>query len=376
MDVWRPLVGGGLLPILDKGPHVSKLKFAMSELDQYDFELPRDLIAQHPLAQRSDARLMVVDRASGQIDHRHIRDLPEILRSDDCLVFNDTKVIPARLVGRRDRTNARWSGLFLAADEHGVWQVLSKTRGKLEPGEAIVVLSWDVRQTITLRLLAKQDGGVWAVRPEPMGEPLEILERIGRVPLPPYIRDGEMVEEDVEQYQTVFAERPGAVAAPTAGLHFTPELLASLKRTGIQQQRVTLHVGVGTFRPITAERLDDHVMHTEWCTLSAETAGQLAEYKKSKKRIVAVGTTVARTLETASASGELQPYSGETNFFIRPPYRFNAVDALLTNFHLPKSTLLILVRTFGGDELMKRAYEEAIEERYRFFSYGDAMLIQ
>ncbi len=348
----------------------------MSELDQYNFELPRDLIAQHPLAKRSDARLMVVDRASGQIDHRHIRDLPEILRSDDCLVFNDTKVIPARLVGRRDRTNARWSGLFLAADEHGVWQVLSKTRGKLEPGEAIVVLSWDVRQTITLRLLAKQEGGVWAVRPEPMGEPLEILERIGRVPLPPYIRDGEMVEEDVQQYQTVFAERPGAVAAPTAGLHFTPELLASLKRAGIQQQRVTLHVGVGTFRPITAERLDDHVMHTEWCTLSAETAGQLAEYKKSKKRIVAVGTTVARTLETASASGELQPYSGETNLFIRPPYRFNAVDALLTNFHLPKSTLLILVRTFGGDELLRRVYQEAIEERYRFFSYGDAMLIQ
>jgi S-adenosylmethionine:tRNA ribosyltransferase-isomerase len=298
------------------------------------------------------------------------------LRPTDCLVFNDTKVIPARLVGRRDRTNARWTGLFLGADEHGVWKILSKTRGKLEPGEAIVVLSWDVRQTITLRLLSKLDGGVWAARPEPMAPPLEILASIGRVPLPPYIRDGEMIAEDIEQYQTVFAERPGAVAAPTAGLHFTPQLLTALAKSGIEQHRVTLHVGVGTFRPITAEQIEDHPMHSEWCTLSAETADKLAACKKSQRRIVAVGTTVARTLETAAASGEIQPFAGETNLFIRPPYQFRAVDALLTNFHLPKSTLLILVRTFGGDELLKRAYEEAIADHYRFFSYGDAMLIQ
>jgi S-adenosylmethionine:tRNA ribosyltransferase-isomerase len=348
----------------------------MSDLAEYDFQLPRELIAQHPLAKRTDARLMIVNRASGQIEHRHIRDLPEILRSTDCLVFNDTKVIPARLVGRRDRTNARWTGLFLGADEHGVWQILSKTRGKLEPGEAIVVLSWDVRQTITLRLLSKLDGGVWAARPEPMGPPLEILDRIGRVPLPPYIRDGEMIEEDIEQYQTVFAERPGAVAAPTAGLHFTSELLAALTRMGIQQERITLHVGVGTFRPITAKRIDDHPMHSEWCSLSAETADRLAEYKGSGRKIVAVGTTVARTLEAAAASGEIKPFSGETNLFIRPPYRFQAVGSLLTNFHLPKSTLLILVRTFGGDQLLRKAYEEAIADHYRFFSYGDAMLIQ
>jgi S-adenosylmethionine:tRNA ribosyltransferase-isomerase len=225
----------------------------MSELDQYDYRLPRNLIAQHPLPRRSDARLMVVRRASGEIEHRHVRDLPEILRPGDCLVLNDTKVIPARLVGRRDRTGARWTGLFVSADEHGVWQILGKTRGKLEAGEAIDVLSWDVRQSITLRLLAKLEDGMWAVRPEPLGEPLEILARVGRVPLPPYIRDGEMVEEDDQTYQTVYARQPGAVAAPTAGLHFTPELLAALKRLGIQQQRVTLHVGVGTFRPITAE---------------------------------------------------------------------------------------------------------------------------
>jgi S-adenosylmethionine:tRNA ribosyltransferase-isomerase len=347
----------------------------MSELDQYDYRLPRELIAQQPLPRRADSRLMVVNRSTQGIEHTHFRHLPELLRPTDCLIFNDSKVIPARLVGRRDRTGARWTGLFLSADEHGVWQILSKTRGKLEPGEALVVLSWDIRQTITLRLMTKLDGGMWAARPEPMGDPLEILSRVGRVPLPPYIRDSEMVDEDVERYQTVYAERPGAVAAPTAGLHFTPELLADLTQRGIDQQRVTLHVGVGTFRPITAERLDEHQMHSEWCSLSPEVAARLADYKKSGRRILAVGTTTARTLETAARSGEIRPYAGQTNLFIRPSFEFQACDCLLTNFHLPKSTLLILVRTFGGDDLMRRAYEEAIEERYRFFSYGDAMLI-
>jgi S-adenosylmethionine:tRNA ribosyltransferase-isomerase len=348
----------------------------MSEIDQYDYTLPRDLVAQHPLARRSDARLMVVDRASGKIEHRHVRDLAELLTASDCLVLNDTKVIPARLVGRRDRTGARWSGLFLSADEHGIWQILSKTRGKLEPGEAIVVLSWDTRQTITLRLMTKLEGGVWAARPEPMGEALDVLTRVGRVPLPPYIRDGEMVEEDVQSYQTVFAEEPGAVAAPTAGLHFTPELLAELTRRGIQQERVTLHVGVGTFRPITVDTLDQHPMHSEWCSVSPEVADRLRQAKQNGRRIVAIGTTVARTLETAAASGAIQAFAGQTNLFIRPPFQFRACDALLTNFHLPRSTLLILVRTFGGDVLLRKAYESAIAEHYRFFSYGDAMLIR
>lgn len=347
----------------------------MSELAQYDYDLPRDLIAQHPLPRRSDARLMVVSRATGRIEHSYIRDLPEILRFDDCLVFNNTKVIPARLVGRRDRTGARWSGLFVAADEHGAWQVLSKTRGKLEPGEAIVVLSWDLRQTVTLRLLSKLEGGLWAVRPEPMDDALAILQRVGRVPLPPYIRDGEMIDEDVQTYQTVFARQPGAVAAPTAGLHFTSELLAELHRRGVEQQQVTLHVGVGTFRPISSDRLSDHPMHSEWCSLPPDVAERLQAHKRNGQRIVAVGTTVARTLESATTSGGLAPYAGPTDLFIRPPYQFRVCDALLTNFHLPKSTLLILVRTFGGDDLIRRAYQEAIEERYRFYSYGDAMLI-
>jgi S-adenosylmethionine:tRNA ribosyltransferase-isomerase len=361
----------------------------MSELDQYDYDLPRDLVAQHPLAVRSDARLMIVRRSEQSIDHAHVRDLPEILTDKDCLVFNDTKVIPARLVGRRDRTGARWSGLFLSADENGNWQVLSKTRGKLEAGEAIVVVSWDVRQSVTLRLLTKLDGGVWAVRPEPLGDPLEILQRVGRVPLPPYIRDSEMVESDVQTYQTVFAAQPGAVAAPTAGLHFTSDLFAQLDQRGIQRQFVTLHVGIGTFRPITAEKLDQHVMHSEWCSLSAEVAQQLNQARATGRRVIAVGTTVARTLESAVGSHHaprdggisrsemptLGPFQGPTNLFIRPPYQFRAVDALLTNFHLPKSTLLILVRTFGGEALIRRAYEQAIAERYRFYSYGDAMLI-
>ena len=328
----------------------------MNELDQYDYSLPRDLIAQHPLPRRSDARLLVVRRSTGEIAHSYVRDLPEILAASDCLVFNDTKVIPARLVGRRDRTGARWTGLFLAADEHGVWQVLSKTRGKLEPGEAIVVLSWDIRQTVTLRLLSKLEAGVWAVRPEPLADAMDILQRVGRIPLPPYIRDGEMVEEDVAQYQTVYAAQPGAVAAPTAGLHFTPELLAGLARSGIPQEHVTLHVGVGTFRPITAQRLDEHPMHSEWCTVSAAVAERLGAYKRAGRRIIAVGTTVVRTLETAARQGEIRPFTDQTRLFIRPPYQFQACDALLTNFHLPKSTLLILFRMFGGDELIRQGY--------------------
>jgi S-adenosylmethionine:tRNA ribosyltransferase-isomerase len=347
----------------------------MSELDQYDYQLPRELIAQHPLARRSDARLLVVDRADESIRHAYVRDLPEFLGSGDTLVFNDTKVIPARLVGRRERTGGRWTGLFLAADEHGIWQILGKTRGRLEPGEAIVLTSWDTRTSLTLRLIAKQDGGVWAAIPDTEGKPLELLAQVGRVPLPPYIRDGEMVEGDVERYQTVFAKKSGAVAAPTAGLHFTPELLAALKEHGVLAQFVTLHIGIGTFRPITAERLADHPMHSEWCSVTAKVVQQLQLARSAGKRIVAVGTTVARTLESAAADGSLAPFDGSTELFIRPPYQFRAVDALLTNFHLPKSTLLILVRALGGDRLIQRAYQQAIADQYRFFSYGDAMLI-
>jgi S-adenosylmethionine:tRNA ribosyltransferase-isomerase len=351
------------------------ISLAVSDLEAYDYRLPRELIAQQPLAHRADARLMVVDRAAQTIDHAYIRDLPEILRSADCLVLNDTKVVPARLVGKRERTGAKWSGLFLSTDEHGAWQLLSKTRGHLEPSETIVLEAPGSGDQQRLVMLADLGEGIWAARPEPPGLHWEILDRVGRVPLPPYIRGGEMNDSDVASYQTVFAEHPGSVAAPTAGLHFTPELLARLSHEGIEQASVTLHVGIGTFRPISVERLDQHVMHSEWCEVTADTVATVAAAKSRGGRIVAVGTTSVRTLETAASSGSLRPYRGETSLFIRPGYSFRAVDALMTNFHLPKSTLLILVRAFGGDELMKRAYAEAIRDEYRFFSYGDAMLI-
>lgn len=347
----------------------------MSEMDAYDYELPRELIAQEPLRNRVDARLMIVDRASQTIDHAHVRDLPQFIAPQDCLIMNNTRVIPARLVGRRDKTGARWSGLFLAADDNGNWQILSKTRGKLEPGELIIVLSWDIQSSLALRLISKQEGGVWVVRPEPMGDAYAHLEKVGRVPLPPYIRDGEMVESDVANYQTVFADKRGAVAAPTAGLHFTPDLLKKLAAQGVAQGMVTLHVGIGTFRPVSVEKLDDHIMHKEWCEVD-QAAVDLCNSRRSRGgRVVAVGTTVVRTLESAARTGELLPMRGDTQLFIKPGFAFHAVDALITNFHLPKSTLLVLVRTFGGDELMKRAYKEAIRQQYRFFSYGDAMLI-
>ena len=347
----------------------------MSEIDQYDYQLPRELIAQRPLRQRSDARLLIVRRRQATLDHAHVRDLPELLSPGDCLVVNDTRVIPARLTGRRTRTGGRWTGLFLAADEAGNWKVLAKTRGKLAAGETISLEDADARGAFRLLVLAKLGGGVWAVRPESDEPAGELLERVGRVPLPPYIRNGQMVDADRETYQTVYAEHPGAIAAPTAGLHFTSDLLRRLARRGIDTCRLTLHVGLGTFRPITVQRLSEHVMHSEWAQISAATVARLLRVRAAGGRIVAVGTTAVRTLETAAAGGKLRAWQGETDLFIRPPYQFRAVDALLTNFHLPKSTLLVLVRTFGGDALIQRAYAEAIRESYRFYSYGDAMLI-
>jgi S-adenosylmethionine:tRNA ribosyltransferase-isomerase len=352
----------------------------MTELDQYDFHLPRDLIAQHPLQTRSDARLMVVRREQGSLDHHYVRDLPELLDSGDALVLNDTRVIPARLVGFRTQTGGRWEGLFLASDEAGDWEILSKTRGKLAPGETVTLQDRDAHGVCRLMLLSRVGEGLWAARPEfEHGErredPLALLERVGRVPLPPYIRDGEMVDADRGNYQTVFASEPGAVAAPTAGLHFTESLLQELAAVGVQSCRITLHVGLGTFRPICAARLDEHTMHSEWARIDAETVDRLLASRRAGHRTIAVGTTAVRTLETAAAGGRLAAWQGETDLFIRPPYQFRAVDALLTNFHLPRSTLLILVRTFGGDALIRRAYDEAIREEYRFYSYGDAMLI-
>lgn len=348
---------------------------AMVEIDRYDYELPKHLIAQAPLARRADARMLVVDRGQKSLEHRYIRDLPEILREPDCLVLNDTRVVPARLVGVRTDTGGRWEGLYLESDAQRLWRVISKTRGRLKPGETVTLIDPTGRLDVLLRMVAREAEGVWIARPESEEEAFSLLDRVGRVPLPPYIRKGEMIESDRETYQTVFAENPGAVAAPTAGLHFTRPLLDSLTMKGVRLCRVTLHVGLGTFRPIEVETLDAHHMHSEWGRIDEGAIELIQGCRTRGGRVVAVGTTSVRILETAAAGGCLRPYCGQTDLFIRPPYTFRAVDVLLTNFHLPKTTLLVLVRTFGGDELIREAYEEAIREEYRFYSYGDAMLI-
>lgn len=349
----------------------------MSENDacQYDYDLPRELIAQFPLPHRADARLLVVDRAAGSLAHRYVRDLPEILLRGDCLVLNDTRVVPARLVGFRTATGGHWEGLFLETSKEGLWRVMCKTRGHLQSGETITLVNAGGREDIRLALISPHPEGIWVVRPDSGEEAFPLLERVGRVPLPPYIRKGEMVESDRQNYQTVFARAPGAVAAPTAGLHFTEALLRRLEKQGILLAWLTLRVGAGTFRPIAGQRLAEHRMHAEWGQLGQETVDKIALARHRGGRIIAVGTTTVRVLETAAEDGRLKPFEGLTDLFIRPPYRFRAVDALLTNFHLPRTTLLVLVRTFGGDELIKRSYEEAIREEYRFYSYGDAMLI-
>jgi S-adenosylmethionine:tRNA ribosyltransferase-isomerase len=347
----------------------------MSEIDAYDYTFPSQLVAQEPLAHRGDSRLLVVRRSDQSLHHSHIRDLSEWIRPADCLILNDTRVLPARLVGRRATTGGKWSGLFLRADEQGAWLVLGKTRGKLQPGDVITLLDPVGRAVLGLHLLCQTPGGAWAARPDRDGAPAEILAEVGRVPLPPYIRKGEMRDTDVGRYQTVFAENPGAVAAPTAGLHFSSNHLDELAGQGVLFAKTTLHVGVGTFRPVASDRLDDHQMHSEWCQVTASAIETIEAARGNGGRAIAVGTTVVRVLETASRGGILAPFCGETDLFIRPGFEFHAIDALLTNFHLPRSTLLILVRAFGGDTLLKRAYAEAVEEGYRLFSYGDAMLI-
>lgn len=348
----------------------------MTEASDYDYHLPPELIAQEPVPRRVDARLLVVDRATGTIAHQHVRDLPEILRPGDCLVLNDTKVIPARLEGHRSSTGGRWEGLFLAAASHGVWRVMARTRGKPAAGETITIASPLGADELTLRLIAHEPEGTWVVSPEMPGDWLEILQRFGRVPLPPYIRKGEMLPADREHYQTVFARVPGAVAAPTAGLHFTEALLQTLERQGVRRAYVTLHVGQGTFRPIATPEIEQHAMHSEWAEIGEEAVERIEAARAAGGRVVAVGTTCVRTLESAVGDdGHLRPFRGETRLYIHPPYRFRAVDVLMTNFHLPRTTLLVLVRTFGGDALIQRAYAEAIQEQYRFFSYGDAMLV-
>lgn len=341
-------------------------------LSHYDYKLPSALIAQSPLRNRSDARLLVVDRTTGKFQHLHIDDLPLLFKPNDCVVMNDTKVLPARLVGTRNKTGGRWEGLFLSFDSNRFWKIIGKTRGKIQSGESVQLQTPEGHLGFSLEFGTKLADGSWIVKPQTDDAPLSALEQVGWVPIPPYIRNGRMLPEDKETYQTVYASKPGAVAAPTAGLHLTQQLFNSIKQQGIAIAPVTLHVGLGTFKPITVENIHEHSMHAEWCSLTESTSAALRHCKVTGGRIIAVGTTSVRVLESAT---DLQPFEGETSLFIHPPYQFRNVDVLLTNFHLPKSTLLILVRTFGGDELIQEAYQEAIRKKYRFFSYGDAMLI-
>jgi len=351
----------------------------MHELSDYDYDLPAKLIADVPLAGRDESRLLVVDRQTGELTHRSIRDLPSLLQPGDCLVLNDTRVIPARLYGRRAATGGRWEGLFLGTTTGGDWRLIGQTRGRLRPGEQIVITPVhrpDSGDEFRLTLVEiEPDDGVWVAKPESTADPVGLLGEYGTVPLPPYIHRQLATEDDWSRYQTVYARHPGAVAAPTAGLHLTPELLDTLQQQDIRQAFVTLHVGIGTFRPINTPQLSDHRMHSEWCALPAETATVLNETRTGGGRIVAGGTTSVRALESAAGDDGLKPWRGETDLFIRPPYPFRAVDCLLTNFHLPRSSLLVLVSAFAGVDLMRRAYAEAIQQQYRFYSYGDAMLI-
>lgn len=349
----------------------------IDQLATYSYELPEELIAKEPTERRDGARMLVVHRESGTVEHRTIRDLPEYLRPGDCLVLNDTRVVPARLIGKRAATGGHWEGLFLKTVDDTRWQLIGQTRGRLQPGESLLIESIHHSESapLSVKLISRDEEGTWTARPDSDTPPFELLERYGTVPLPPYIQRQVASDSDFERYQTTFAATPGSVAAPTAGLHFTPELLEACRERGATHERVTLHVGIGTFRPVSVERLSDHNMHSEFCVVSDEVASRLNAVRASNGRIVSVGTTSVRTLETAAAAGHIAAWSGETDLFIRPPYEFQAVDCLLTNFHLPKSTLFVLVSTLLGMELAQHAYQSAVAERYRFFSYGDAMLI-
>jgi len=337
----------------------------------YDFDLPPERIAQAPAERRDASRLLVVDRATGILSHRVFSDLVGYVPAGDALVLNETRVFPARLLGRR-ASGAEAEVLLLTPEggEEKLWTALVRPGSKLKPGRSI-----EISDELSVEIVESTPGGERIVRlhtPLPL---TEALDRYGEVPLPPYVQH-RATEEDRERYQTVYARERGSVAAPTAGLHFTPELLAALEAKGVRIVRLVLHVGVGTFRPVETDDPAEHRMHSEWYHVPADAAAALNETRAAGGAIWAVGTTVTRTLETVTdEAGVVHAGEGWTDIFIRPPYRYRAIDHLVTNFHLPRSTLLMLVAALTGYELMMRAYREAIEGGYRFFSYGDAMLI-
>ena len=334
----------------------------------FDFQLPEELIAQTPLERRDASRLLTLDRESGAVGHHHFYDLPRFLRPGDCLVLNDSRVLPARLIGHRPTGGA--CEVLLLVDKGGdLWECLVRPGRKLKPGAQVIFGDGQLTATVEAEL----NDGKRTVRFHYQGIFLEILEQLGRMPLPPYIK-AEL--QDQERYQTVYSKVVGSAAAPTAGLHFTPELLEQVREMGVKVCYVTLHVGLGTFRPVKAEEITDHEMHSEFCQISQETADIINETKRNGGRVICVGTTSCRTVESfAAEDGTMSERSGWTSIFIYPGYKFKVLDALITNFHLPQSTLIMLVSALAGREHVLAAYEEAVREKYRFFSFGDAMFI-
>ena len=334
----------------------------------FNFELPEELIAQTPLERRDSCRLLTLDKNTGAVGHHHFYDLPDFLRPGDCLVLNDSRVLPARLIGHRP-TGGTCEVLLLVDRGEGCWECLVRPGKKLRTGAQIIFGQGQLTATIEREL----EDGKRLVQFHYQGIFLEILEELGKMPLPPYIK-AEL--ENQERYQTVYSKVVGSAAAPTAGLHFTPELLDNIQEMGVKVCYVTLHVGLGTFRPVKAEDIRDHEMHSEFCMISQETADIINETKRNGGRVICVGTTSCRTIESfAAEDGTMTQRSGWTNIFIYPGYRFKVLDALVTNFHLPQSTLIMLVSALAGHEHVLNAYQEAVKEKYRFFSFGDAMLI-
>ncbi len=334
----------------------------------FNFDLPAELIAQTPIEKRDTSRLLVLNRKNGQVVHKHFYDLPDFLCPGDCLVLNNSRVLPARLIGHRP-SGGVCEVLLLTEKGDNVWECLVRPGRKLKPGSQVIFGDGLLKASIE----AEVEDGKRLVRFHYEGIFLEILEQLGKMPLPPYIKE-EL--QDQERYQTVYSKVNGSAAAPTAGLHFTPELMEQITAMGVKLCCVTLHVGLGTFRPVKAEDILDHEMHSEFCMIPKETADIINETKKNGGRVICVGTTSCRTIESfAAEDGTISECSGWTNIFIYPGYKFKTLDCLVTNFHLPESTLIMLVSALAGREQVMEAYRQAVEERYRFFSFGDAMFI-
>ncbi|MBR7797843.1 tRNA preQ1(34) S-adenosylmethionine ribosyltransferase-isomerase QueA [Agaribacter marinus] len=341
-------------------------------IDEFDFDLPEELIAQTPLKDRSASRLLVLDRQSGDIEHQQFIDIKNYFKKGDCLVLNDTRVLPARLHGMKEETGASVEILLLHQTDNDAWEVLAKPAKKVKIGTEIIFGDGQLKATCT----GLKDHGGRIVEFTYEGIFYEVLEGLGEMPLPPYIKE-QLPDQEKERYQTVYAKEEGSAAAPTAGLHFTKELLDELREMGVIITFITLHVGLGTFRPVSVDNVEEHKMHAEFYHMTKETADILNHVKESNGRIISVGTTSTRTLETIARdnSGVFTEISGWTDIFIYPPYEFKAINGLITNFHLPKSTLIMLISAFADKNKVLKAYQEAVDQRYRFFSFGDAMLI-